>query len=149
MSDKKLENEQGEQINLSDLLCPYCNDNALLVTGKEIYPHRTDLYNKEFWQCKKCDAYVGCHPNTSKPLGRLANAELRQAKMKAHRAFDPLWKKGEMKRTEAYQWLADKLEIKVSDCHIGMFNIDMCKDVIYYSNQLKADLKDLDRHLGA
>ena len=134
---------------MSNLLCPYCENRAKLVTGKEIYPRRPDLYNKKFWQCKECDAYVGCHPNTDKPLGRLANAELRQVKMKAHAIFDPIWKKGDMKRTEAYKWLAAMLNIKYSECHIGMFNVKTCKDVIYYSNQFITDMKDLDRHLGA
>lgn len=117
-------------LHLIDLLCPYCNEATKLVTGKEIYPHRPDLYDKKFWQCKKCDAYVGCHPGSNNPLGRLANAELRQAKMKAHAAFDPKWKKGNMKRAIAYKWLAEQLGIACSDCHIGMFDVEMCKKVV-------------------
>lgn len=98
-----------------NLKCPYCDKNAKLVTGKEIYPHRTDLYGKFFWLCADCDAYVGCHPVTkhnkcaSNPLGRLANAELRKAKMKAHASFDPIWKSGCKSRADAYKWLAESL----------------------------------------
>lgn len=110
--------------------CQYCNNNAKLVTGNILYPHRPDLYNMKFWNCKECDAYVGCHPGTDKPLGILANAELRRAKRKAHEAFDPVWKNGKIKRADAYKWLADKLGIRIESCHIGMFNVSMCKEVV-------------------
>lgn len=73
---------------------------------------------------------VGCHPGTIKPLGRLATKELRVWKMKAHEAFDPLWKSREMKRGDAYGWLAGELGIRVEKCHIGMFDEAMCGRVI-------------------
>ncbi len=114
----------------SKVPCPYCSKIALRVTGADIYPHRPDLHNNHFWQCKECDAYVGCHPGTKKPLGRLANAELRQAKKKAHSVFDSVWRYGEMTRTKAYLWLAGQLEINISDCHIGMFDVETCKKAI-------------------
>lgn len=59
--------------------CPYCGKDSVLVNGHVIYPHRPDLLEKKFYWCKPCDAYVGCHPGTANPLGRLANAELRRA----------------------------------------------------------------------
>lgn len=108
--------------------CDYCNTASRLVKGDEIYPHREDLYHFNFWLCDRCKAYVGCHRNGdgTKPLGRLANAELRLAKRKAHMAFDPLWKEGRMTRPEAYKWLADKLGINRRNCHIGMFEVGLC-----------------------
>lgn len=112
------------------VICQYCGLAAALVTGKEIYPHREDLHDKRFYQCKPCDAYVGVHGSTVIPLGILANSELRAAKMQAHAKFDPLWKSGAMKRNAAYQMLADKLGIEPRHCHIGMFNVAMCKKVI-------------------
>ncbi|MBL4765072.1 MAG: hypothetical protein JKX67_07320 [Colwellia sp.] len=62
-------------------ICPYCNKFSILVTGKEVYPQCKDLSDIQIYQCKPCDAYVGCHGTSDKPLGRLANAELRKAKM--------------------------------------------------------------------
>jgi hypothetical protein len=115
---------------MSDLLCPYCSQPAQLVTGAVIYPHRPDLYHKQFWHCAKDDAYVGCHGSTSNPLGRLANAELRSAKKMAHAAFDPLWREGHMTRSEAYAWLARELGISLEECHIGMFDVETCQRVI-------------------
>lgn len=111
--------------------CDYCGDNAVLVNGETIYPHRKDLYNLQFWQCQPCSAFVGCHKNSdAKPLGRLANADLRRAKKDAHAAFDPLWKSGKKTRKEAYRWLSQRLEISGELCHIGMFDIFMCHMVM-------------------
>ena len=112
------------------MTCPYCSEPAALVTGEAIYPHRPDLYTKKFWRCAPCDAHVGCHPGSEKALGRLADAELRRAKMQAHAVFDPLWKSGKYSRSGAYQMLAHKLGLKKADCHIGMFDVDQCKRVI-------------------
>jgi len=63
------------------------------------------------------------------PLGRLANAELRSAKSAAHAMFDPLWKSKKMRRSQAYSWLAAQMKIKPEDCHIGMFDVEQCKQV--------------------
>lgn len=112
------------------LLCPYCDEISERVTGDVIYPHRRDLYQKNFYLCRPCDAYVGCHPGSDVPLGRLANAELRKAKSAAHAAFDPKWKSGKLKRKNAYAWLADKLGIPRNDCHIGMFDVKKCREVV-------------------
>jgi hypothetical protein len=50
--------------------------------------------------------------------------------MAAHAAFDPHWKKGNVKRKQAYARLADALGIAVKDCHIGMFDIQQCARVV-------------------
>lgn len=110
--------------------CPYCSAPASLQSGAAIYPHRPDLARKRFWVCIACRAWVGCHPGTSRPLGRLANESLRRAKMAAHAVFDPLWKSGAMRRNQAYAWLAGELGIAVESCHIGMFDEAGCQRVI-------------------
>lgn len=112
------------------VVCDYCGKVAPLVTGREVYPHRPDLYYKKFYQCRPCDAMVGVHEGTTNPLGRLANKELRMAKMEAHSAFDPMWKSGTYKRGQLYGWLANQLGIEKKDCHIGMFDEDMCRRVV-------------------
>jgi hypothetical protein len=135
-------------------ICPYCGTFSQKVTGKAIYPHRPDLYGKTFFLCAPCDAYVGCHPGTEKPLGRLADAELRHWKLKAHDAFDPIWrarferrkeedphyKKG-MARGGRYKRLAALLGIPKQECHIGMFDVELCKRtiVICETGQLEQD----------
>lgn len=116
---------------MNGLRCPYCGMDAELVGGDVIYPHRPDLHGKMFWSCHPCQAYVGCHDGTINPLGRLANAELRAAKISAHMAFDPLWRGSNSRsRRSAYRWLASRLGIKEGECHIGMFDVAMCKRVV-------------------
>ena len=119
--------------------CPYCGGKAQLRDASSIY--HSFKYKGKMFVCEnfpKCDSYVGCHPNTTKPLGRMANKKLRIMKSKAHEYFDPLWKKRvfarkkslSYNRTKAYQWLAEQLDLPESKCHIGLFDVDMCRKVI-------------------
>ncbi len=117
--------------------CQYCQQPATLVDGTVIYPHQPDLAGKRFWLCAPCDAWIGCHPrskrhgfNGTEALGTLANAELRKARMRAHAAFDPLWREGAMSRTAAYRWLAEQLGIELDNTHIGHFDIRQCDEVV-------------------
>lgn len=121
--------------------CPYCDNDSILVTGKQVYPHRKDLWGKKFYVCHPCDARVGCHGTSEKPLGRLANAELRAAKSKAHRFFDPLWREHKRfkNRGAAYAWLAKKMNLPMSQCHIGMFNVEQCREVVNWCKRLLGD----------
>jgi len=121
--------------NMSKVTCPYCNEPAKLITGDKLYPHRRDLYHKFFYQCAPCKAYVGCHPDSTKPLGRLATAELRKAKQEAHVAFDSIWRHGDLPRWEAYKWLAKELNIPADTCHIGQFDTSQCRRVIEICNR--------------
>lgn len=115
-----------------EVICPYCQAPAELVGGAEVYPHRPDLYWKKFWLCRPCKAHVGCHENSAKhaPLGRLANAELRTAKIAAHAAFDPWWQKRGMSRSHAYRKLGDEMGIPKREVHIGMFDLERCRLVV-------------------
>ena len=107
------------------VFCPYCNRPACFTTWSGKWP---------VWECKPCDARVGCHRGTPSPLGTLANAELRAARNAAHRAFDPLWKKGgpfhRAGRGVAYAWLAGGLGLRVAECHIAMFDLETCERVV-------------------
>ena len=122
---------EREQDRDRSVLCPYCHRRATLENGSIIYPHRPDLHVKLFWVCPgSCDAWVGCHPGTTRSMGRIANKELRQAKIRAHDVFNPIFKDGRMTRGEAYRWLAEKLGIPREECHIGMFDVDGCRRVV-------------------
>lgn len=108
-------------------ICPYCKQVSDVVTGEVIYPHRPDLRSKTFYICPKCMAYVGCHPGTGRPLGSLANEETRTARARVHALFDPIWKSGAMSRKKAYKMLADALDVKKVDCHIGLMSKEVCE----------------------
>lgn len=110
------------------VICDYCRCQAELVDSSEVYgTSYGDIY-----LCRNCGAYVGVHKGTDRPLGRLANAELRYWKKSAHAAFDPIWEYGRFKgqRKKAYSWLAGEMGLPVDKTHIGMFDVDQCKKVI-------------------
>jgi hypothetical protein len=111
------------------VICPYCSNEAELIRGTELYPGRGYLAKRYFWRCDPCDAHVGTHENSERhaPLGRLANGELRAARVKLHLMFDRKWKQPNMSRSRAYEWLADKLGLEKSHCHIGHFDLELCK----------------------
>lgn len=115
-----------------NVVCPYCAANAEFVTGRIIYPNMSKFHKRKFYLCKTCQAYVGCHEGSEVPLGRLANKRLRNAKMEAHAVFDPIWKSGVMTRSAAYSWLAKGLCIPDKDCHIGMFDEELCNRVVKF-----------------
>ena len=117
--------------------CHYCNKPAVMVHGDVIYPNRSDLSSLLFWKCECCGAYVGTHKNSGGvPLGILANADLRKAKSTAHAHFDSIWRGGKISRKDAYKKLAEYLGIDKRDCHIGMFDVAMCKRVLGFKHYL-------------
>lgn len=109
--------------------CQYCGQDAVLTDSAAIYGGRS--YGM-VWLCAPCDAWVGVHRDspTHAPLGVLANKELRLAKQAAHRAFDPIWKGGPMKRGQAYKWLSEQMGLPRSKCHIGYFSVAQCHQVV-------------------
>lgn len=111
------------------VICPYCGQPAKLTDSTHLYGGRS--YGL-VWDCRPCDAYVGVHRNSPKhaPLGRLANKELRTWKMKAHAAFDPLWKSGRMSRKDAYRLMQRLLGVGKKDAHIGMFDVGQCRRLV-------------------
>lgn len=110
-------------------ICQYCKQRPEIVGGDVIYPHRPDLSEKQFYLCRPCRAFVACHPITGKPLGILANSELRAAKKRAFAAFDQLWMNGPISRRKAYLVLAYWLQKDPAVSHIGLFNLATCKRV--------------------
>lgn len=114
--------------------CPYCG-------GKVFLKDSDIIYGKSYgyvYICEnfpECDSYVGTHKKTLKPLGRLANRELRQLKVTAHKYFDIMWKikkqRGDKQaRKKAYKWLSKQLGLHFDDTHIGYFDIETTKKVI-------------------
>jgi len=110
--------------------CPYCNQLSKKVSGKEIYPHQPDLKSLMFYQCVPCNAYVGTHKGTRKPLGSLASKELREARAKAYAAFERIWIESHLTRSSAYKWLCVRLKISENESDISLFDINMCEQLI-------------------
>jgi hypothetical protein len=112
------------------MFCPYCGLKAIFHKSSEF------IYGKDYgavYACAnypKCDSFVSCHKDSNIEKGSLANSELRELRKKCHKLFDPLWKGGQKKRTQAYGILAHSLGISIENCHIGYFDVDMCNRLI-------------------
>lgn len=123
--------------------CPHC---FIMETG-EAYPHISIVNNEEIYghsygewpwayQCQQCEAYVGLHPFTNIPLGTLADGPTRKARKESKKLFNALHENGRLTRSEAYQRLADKMDIPVSECHFGWFDTEQCKQAAECTRQL-------------
>ena len=127
--------------SLVETTCPYCNSPTHLGGSRQVYGRtRGELLICSKWP--ECDAFVGVNKVTGHPHGTLANRELRSLRKKAHAAFDPKWKrrgrKG-MTRSQAYAWLAKQLGLEPSECHIGLFGVEMCRRVVGVCSEEKRE----------
>ena len=98
---------------------------ARLTNGKEVYPHRKDLYKLPFWICDNCDNFVGCHhktKNKTKPLGVIPNKDIKKARKEIHKILDPLWKEKGKNRAFLYALISDKLGYEYHTAEIQDIN---------------------------
>ena len=113
--------------------CTYCEGQARWCENKEKYGVN---YGKSYmcYLCE-CGAYVGCHNNTKKPLGTLANKQLQELRAKVHKKIDPYWQNGIISREDLYCKLSNYL--KFTKYHTGLADIDTCLKI------LKIDMDEL------
>ena len=127
--------------------CRFCAGPVQLVDNKAIYGRNYGW--PKTYLCDDCGAFVGCHPNTEIPLGTLADDATREARKRAHSAFDHIWRDKHLSRDEAYLWLAGKLGIERRECHIGMFEVERCNAAsIHARGFLKEKAARLTSNLG-
>lgn len=120
--------------------CDLCGGEVVLMKDTSTIYRGTNFGPAYVCQGKGCGARIGCHSNskTFAPKGRLADAALRQAKIDAHAAFDPLWRRKVQReriskskaRRLAYRWLGDQLGIDANSAHIGAFDAVTCRRVV-------------------
>lgn len=120
-------------------ICRYCGGIVRLVPARMIYgaeaAKRLKLEREMIYQCQNCNARVGCHKGTTRPLGNLANEVLRLKRMETHQVYDAFWKRSGMTRTQAYKWLAEQMNLTEDRAHIGSFEMDQCQMVIELCKQ--------------
>ena len=111
--------------------CIYCGADVILTDSAKVYGKSYG----NIYLCSnypKCSSYVGVHKKNDEPLGRLADFQLREWKKKAHDIFDSLWK-GEarrMSRKQAYKLMQELMDLDEDWCHIGLFNVEQCRELI-------------------
>ena len=114
-------------------ICRYCGGVIRRVPARKVYGAAADrlkLNGEWLYQCQNCNARVGCHRGTKRPLGNVANEMLRLKRVETHQVFDSFWQSRGMSRTAAYKWLAEKLDMPEEQAHIGGFEMDQCQMVI-------------------
>lgn len=116
--------ELGESLssNMPEVRCGECGREMALRHG---------TYGK-FWACTgypRCKGRHGAHQATGLPLGTPTDEAGIEARKRAHAAFDPIWKSGDMRRHEAYLWLTRALGA-TKQVHIGDMSKEDCERVI-------------------
>lgn len=113
-------------MNQEKVICPYCNKEAPWVENKIKYGKN---YGKSYmcYYCKDCDSYVGCHNNSRKPLGVLANSELRHWRMKVHSHIDPVWQTGKLHRKQVYAVISKAIG---KQYHTAEADVETCKKIL-------------------
>jgi hypothetical protein len=79
------------------------------------------------WLCIPFDAWVPIYinSNTAAPMGRLANAELREAKRQFNHAMRPIIDMAGRRR--AYEWLATAMGLSPHACDGHRFDLDQAR----------------------
>ncbi|MGF6415309.1 zinc-finger-containing protein [Paraburkholderia sp. MM5482-R1] len=121
--------------------CDYCGNRALLARyGDESYPYRSD--QGPLWICTACQAWIGVYSRSKHnlPLGRLADATLRESKSKLHDALEPLVA-GKVRRdgvnafearARAIRWVATELGFDPVPASIHAFTPEQCEQALRY-----------------
>ncbi|WP_313529249.1 zinc-finger-containing protein [Anaerotignum sp.] len=123
--------------------CPYCGAHAVLRPSTAVYQDKARP-GRYVYVCARyplCDSYVGAHKGTLLPMGTLANGDLRNKRIQAHRAFNRLWESGAMKKWQAYQWMQAKFGLCSKQAHIAMFSTYMCDKLISECDKVAANMK--------
>lgn len=111
--------------------CPYCGANGILRKASDIYGN--NALEECVYVCSNypdCNSYVGVHKGTLTPKGIMADGDLRNKRIKAHKIFDSIWKNNIMTRKEAYRWLSYELCLGFEQTHIAKFSNYMCDKTI-------------------
>ena len=107
--------------------CRYCGGRVILTDASVLYGPKI---GGKIYLCTNCNASVGVHGGTTKPLGTLANKVLSLERAEVHRVFDALWRSSGLTRGAAYAWLAAKMGLPKHRAHIGCFEIEDCEKAI-------------------
>lgn len=123
-------------------VCPYCGRRSVLRPAEYVYGKDTINKGSLLYVCSgypDCKAYVGVHEGTKKPKGTLADSELRNKRIRAHRALEQIVRTGHMGREDVYQSLSLRLNIPVEETHIGNFSDYLCEQTILECEDILAN----------
>ena len=132
------------------IYCCKCNKDtqAILISGKEVYPHRSDLFSLPFWQCPNCLNFVGCHhetKNRTNPLGCIANQQIKGVRKHIHTILDPLWQGKKSRRGYLYKLISDEIGYEYHSAEIRC--IEEARKIYKFILEIKKDPKKFDLHI--
>jgi hypothetical protein len=133
-----------QKLMMEGKVCPYCNRDSDFVDSAVVYGRSFGMV----YYCQPCQAWCGVHKGSNVALGRLAKADLREAKREAHKYFDKIFKRDIMDRTEAYTWLSDQLGLPREYTHIGMFSLETCKRATQVTKEFLNRIREIDKING-
>lgn len=113
--------------------CPYCGAPAVCRPASIVYGNKVKTKGSYLYLCSRwptCDSYVAAHKRDRRPMGTLANGDLRHKRILAHRALEDVRQYRRMDKWAVYLWLQGKLGLNEHQTHIGMFSEQMCDRVI-------------------
>lgn len=119
----------------TEVFCPYCGRRAVLRPITYVVGENRRIFDPDqmVYVCSvypACNAYVAANKKNLRPLGSLADGELRNLRIQAHRALRSLWQNGYLSEKDAYHWLSGKLGLTEKDTHIAKFSHYRCKETI-------------------
>lgn len=128
---------------IPEVICPYCGKKAVLRPASYLYADKK-IFDPDgmFYVCSgypDCDAYVSANKKNQKPLGKMANGELRHLRIEAHRALREIWQRGYMTQASTYHWLSAKMGLHFKETHIAKFNTYFCEETIRLAHELIAE----------
>lgn len=118
--------------------CPYCGAEAILKPAFKVFGSHANDVRQHIYVCSNwpaCDAYVFAHQHDASAMGTLANKELRQKRIQAHKALAAYQKATKMQKWAAYIWLEGKLDLTEDSMHIGLFSSADCDRAIDLLNK--------------
>lgn len=113
--------------------CPYCGAYAMKRPASVVYGEVARVKNGYLYVCSRwpaCDAYVSAHRKSGRPMGTLANGDLRHKRIMAHKALEEFRRRHHMEKWEAYLWLQARLGLGKEQTHIAKFSDFLCEQVI-------------------
>lgn len=126
-----------------NIRCPYCGAQATLRPASVIYGSRAIHPDSQFYICSRwpaCDSYVRAHKGSRRPMGELANGDLRHKRIEAHQALEQLQRHWKTNRRYMYQWLAFCLGTDAAHTHIAQFREYRCEQTIRLCQQARKNL---------
>lgn len=134
---------------LSEVICPYCGKKAVLRSASYLYGEKR-IFTPEtmFYVCSgypECNAYVSANQKNNRPLGTMADGELRNLRIQAHRALREIWTQGYMTKNSTYHWLSGKLALPEKETHVAMFSTYRCMETIRLANELLEERKEMEK----